>query len=133
MSLKNLETITFPLKKAPTSELIIFSSPQDVPFPIQRVFVVRAHEAVERGGHAHKVCTQLLVCLQGDCWVTMDDGHTRTHIFLNEPHKGILIPPGVWAEQSYGPQSLLMVFADHPYDEDDYMRDYDVFQKKNLN
>jgi dTDP-4-dehydrorhamnose 3,5-epimerase-like enzyme len=120
--------LIFPLKKAPTSELVIFSSPEDVPFPIRRVFVIKAKESVNRGAHAHKACTQLLICLQGRCVVTLDDGEKRERVTLDQPHKGLLIPPGIWAEQAYAAQSLLMVFADQPYDEADYIRDYEAFR-----
>ena len=127
--LSTLQTINFPLKKAAQASLSVYQSPNDVPFPIQRVFVVHAKEACVRGKHAHKACAQLLVCVQGSSDVCVDDGKDRQTYLLDTPEKGLLIPPTLWAEQTYQANSILMVFTDHPYDEDDYIRDYEIFLK----
>lgn len=105
-----------------------------VPFPIKRVFTINAQQSCKRGLHAHKECAQLLVCLTGQCIVTCDDGKDRQSFTLESPEKGLLIPPSIWAEQEYEPNTILMVLTDQLYDESDYIRDYDQFLKyrKNL-
>lgn len=124
----DLKQVSFPFKSQMTSSLTIFSSPSDVPFLIQRVFVIKAEQACKRGSHAHKECNQLLVCLQGECLVTIDDGQSsRQEICLNKPNEGLFIPATLWAEQIYEDHTILMVFADQAYDEADYIRDYQAF------
>jgi UDP-2-acetamido-3-amino-2,3-dideoxy-glucuronate N-acetyltransferase len=119
--------ISFPTHNHQRDCLAIYASPDHVPFPIQRTFVIKVANACTRGKHAHKKCAQLLVCLQGRCVATVDDGQKR-HIFtLDGPEHGLFMPPGLWGEQHYDDNTILMVFADQAYDENDYIRNYKSF------
>ena len=81
-----------------------------------------------RGEHAHKACAQFLICTAGSVRVLADDGHARADILLDSPHKGLLLPPMTWGTQyEYSADAVLLVFASHPYDNDDYIRSYDEF------
>jgi len=103
---------------------------RNVPFTPKRYFIVfdvPNHRI--RGEHAHKVCHQYLLCLQGSCHVICDDGHTRKEYVLNSIQKGLHIPPMVWGIQyKYSADAILLVFASEYYDADDYIRDYSEFQ-----
>jgi hypothetical protein len=49
-------------------------------------------------------------------------------VWLEGPSVGLYLPPMVWAVQyKYSSDALLLVFASHHYDPDDYIRDYDEF------
>ncbi|MFN7662603.1 MAG: sugar 3,4-ketoisomerase [Alphaproteobacteria bacterium] len=124
--LKDFPKIFFPLKKTEQSALSIFEEGV-VPFSIKRVFTIKTQDHCKRGFHAHKECAQLLVCLTGRCTVICDDGESRQSIVLDTPKEGLLIPPSIWAEQDYEPNTILMVLTDHLYDESDYIRDYNEF------
>lgn len=107
----------------------VYSSSDKVPFDIKRVFTVTALEKCNRGAHAHKNCTQLLICIHGECTLTVRDGERVNRFLLNSPKNGILVPPSIWAEQEYNKDTILMVITDRPYEEDDYIRDYNEFLK----
>lgn len=98
-------------------------------FEVARVFAVTAVAAGERRGeHAHKQLNQLLVCLSGVIEVVVDDGEQRQTVTLDSPSRALHLPPGIWAEQTYGgPTTVLMVLCDRPYEESDYIRDYQEF------
>lgn len=100
-----------------------------IPFTPRRWFVVYDVPSREvRGEHAHRVCHQFLVCVHGQVRVAVDDGHRRGEATLDDPTLGIYVPPGVWASQyRYDEDAVLLVLASHPYDPDDYIRDYDTF------
>jgi dTDP-4-dehydrorhamnose 3,5-epimerase-like enzyme len=102
---------------------------EDVPFVAKRWFMVYDVPSREvRGEHAHRMCHQFLVCVSGSVKVAVDDGRHRGEVLLNNPTLGIYVPPMVWGSQfSYEPDSVLLVFASHPYDPDDYIREYDAF------
>lgn len=102
---------------------------KDLPFEPKRCFIVHDVPSSEiRGEHAHKECHQLLFCLSGTIDVLIDDGQDRNKILLNDPAMALHIPPRVWASQlNYSPNSVLLVFASHEYDSDDYIRNYDDF------
>lgn len=108
--------------------LVAYDATTDFQINLRRVFVVTGHEGALRGKHAHKQLTQILICLHGVCRVICDDGLARTEVLLDRPEVVLEIPPGIWAEQHYaGPDSILMVLCDLPFDENDYIRDYDDF------
>jgi len=47
---------------------------------------------------------------------------------LDRPDLGLHLPPRVWGIQyKYSADAVLLVFASHYYDADDYIRDYDQF------
>lgn len=97
---------------------------------LKRIFIVTAGENTLRGKHAHKSLTQLLLCVHGVCEVNCDDGKNKKKFLLNSPIKGLLIPPGIWAEQLYCEQeTTLLVVCDDVYDESDYIRSYERFLK----
>lgn len=128
-SVVDLKLITFPEFKSDFSKLQVFEKKTGIPFDLKRVFVISSEEKISRGNHAHKACFQLMIPLLGMCEVICDDGDTKQIITLNDSTKGLLVPPTIWASQSYEPKSLLMVLSDQVYDESDYLRSYDEFLK----
>jgi dTDP-4-dehydrorhamnose 3,5-epimerase-like enzyme len=100
-----------------------------LPFSPKRVFFVYNVPSVRvRGEHAHKECHEFLVCVCGSIAAIVDDGTNREEFVLDRPWIGIYIPPRVWGIQyKYSSDAVLMVFASHEYDPDDYIRDYDAF------
>ena len=47
---------------------------------------------------------------------------------MDQPWIGLHLPPRVWGIQyKYSADAILMVFASHAYDENDYVRDYGEF------
>jgi dTDP-4-dehydrorhamnose 3,5-epimerase-like enzyme len=108
--------------------LIFIEGKNDIYFSIERVFVVYASLGQIRGQHAHKECSQFLVCLHGEVVVKCNDGKSSSMFLLKNPTQGILIPPGIWAEQVYKEEnSILMVLCDREYNEGDYIRDFNEF------
>lgn len=103
--------------------------PIDVPFVPQRYFLVFDVPGKDvRGEHAHRECRQFLVCARGSVSVVVDDGRRSEEFVLDEPDIGLYVPPMIWAVQyRYSADAVLLVFASHHYDADDYIRDYDRF------
>jgi hypothetical protein len=99
---------------------------KDIPFPIKRVFYLYDIPGGEdRGAHAHKKCHQILIAASGSFEVEMNDGTNKRTVLLNRPYFGLHIPPGIWAvEKGFSSGSICLVIASHPYDEDDYLRNY---------
>lgn len=102
---------------------------EGIPFVPQRWFLVYDVPSREvRGEHAHRACHQFLICISGQVNVAVDDGQRRSEVLLDEPTAGIYVPPRVWASQyRYDADAVLLVLASHPYDPDDYIREYEVF------
>lgn len=100
-----------------------------LPFAVKRFFVVHGVPSREiRGQHAHRKCHQFLVCVRGSCRVIADDGTHRQEFLLDGSSRGLYLPPKTWGVQyDYSADAALLVFASHPYDPDDYIRDYERF------
>lgn len=109
---------------------------KEIPFDITRVFYLYdIPGGVSRGAHAHKECHQFLVAPGGAFEVLIDDATVRRHVQLNRPDMGLHIPPGIWASEiNFSSGSICLVLVSHKFDENDYLRDYQVFcdWKKNL-
>jgi acetyltransferase-like isoleucine patch superfamily enzyme len=103
-----------------------------LPFAPKRYFVVLGVPSKEvRGEHAHRVCKQFLVCLQGSVSVVVDDGKNRQELTLDTPELGLYLPPMVWGIQyKYSEDANLLVMASELYDATDYIRDYDQFLRE---
>lgn len=101
-----------------------------LPFEAVRYFVVfRVPTSGKvRGQHAHRECHQFLSAVRGSISVVVDDGQNRQEVLLDSPSVGLYLPPMVWGIQyKYAQDAVLLVTASHPYDPDDYIRDYEVF------
>jgi dTDP-4-dehydrorhamnose 3,5-epimerase-like enzyme len=127
-SLSDVREIDFPRHGSREDGLTVFQSGAGVPFPIARAFVVNATAGSTRGQHAHKACNQLMVALGGRCEVRCTDGVNTGTYRLEASDRGLLVPAGLWAEETYlDEQCLLLVLCDRPYEESDYLRDYPSF------
>lgn len=102
---------------------------KEIPFIPKRYFTVFGVPTKEvRGEHAHKECQQFLICVSGSCSVLVDDGRNREEYSLDSVDKGIYLPAMTWGVQyKYSKDAVLLVFASHYYDADDYIRDYSTF------
>ena len=101
----------------------------ELPFGCQRIFYTyTVPEGSVRGEHAHKACEQFLIAIRGELHVAVDNGEVRDEIVLDTPSKGLWLPHGCWGEQfSHSSDCILLVLASLPYDNADYIRDYDEF------
>jgi UDP-2-acetamido-3-amino-2,3-dideoxy-glucuronate N-acetyltransferase len=102
---------------------------RELPFVPSRFFVVHHVPSAEvRGEHAHRECHQFLICIKGSVHVLVDDGSNRQEVVLDRPELGLYIPSRIWGTQyKYSEDAALLVFASHPYDANDYIRDYDAW------
>ena len=61
----------------------------------------------------------------------VDDGTHRQEFVLDRPDFGVHVMPMIWGTQyRYSSDAVLLVLASHPYDADDYIRDYDQFLRE---
>jgi hypothetical protein len=101
----------------------------EVPFDIKRVYYLYDVPGGEsRGGHGHKALQQLIVAASGSFDVIVNDGKVKRTISLSRPNMGLLMPPGLWRElDNFSSGSICLVLASLPYDEEDYLRDYQTY------
>lgn len=102
----------------------------DIPFSIKRVYYLYDVPGGEiRGGHAHYCLEQLIVAVSGSFDVVLDDGKNKKTVTLNRPNYGLYIKAGIWRDLvNFSSGAVLLVLASLPYDENDYIRNYDDFK-----
>ena len=70
----------------------------------------------------------MLACLSGRVTVRITDSTTKTEESLSPDGVSLLIPPLLWNSVTFeGPTTVLAVFCDELYEDDDYIRDWDEF------
>ena len=111
--------------------LVIAEAFKEIPFEIKRVFYsFNIPDRKSRGAHAHRKCSQVLIAPSGSFVVEIDDSVSRRRIVMDDPLKGLLVPPGVWAsEMEFEPGAICLVLASDLYDESDYIRSYEEYRK----
>jgi hypothetical protein len=107
---------------------------KELPFKVDRVFWIYDIPAGEsRGAHAHRECHQFIIAASGSFEVEATDGTEKKIFYLNRPFYGLHIPPGIWAhELNFSAGAICLVLTSHPYDDDDYIKEYDEFQRYSL-
>ena len=133
--MKLVKLIELPYHKENNGDLVVVEG-EIIPFSIKRVFNVRQQKGDIRGKHAHRHCSQLLICTNGAVEVKCDDISTTEIYVLDKPNFGLFIPPGIWADQKYiENNTILTVLCDRPFEEADYLRNYEdfkLFSKQNI-
>ncbi|MDR6405345.1 MULTISPECIES: GNAT family N-acetyltransferase [Chryseobacterium] len=113
--------------------LTVVENNSSFPFNVKRVFYLYDIAGGEsRGAHSHKECHQFLIAASGSFEVSLDDGKFKRQVFLNRPDIGLHIPPGIWASEiNFSSGAICLVLASHPYNESDYIRNYEDFLNLN--
>ena len=121
--------IDLPVVSDPRGDLTFVEGGNHVPFEIRRVYYLyNVPVDAERGGHAHRELEQVVFALSGSFRLKIDDGQTKSEYWLRDPRRGVLINRLVWREMdSFSQGAVCMVLASRPYEEADYIRDYDEF------
>jgi dTDP-4-dehydrorhamnose 3,5-epimerase-like enzyme len=125
------EQISIPQIGASDIGYLSFFQDIEIGFPIKRIYYTyEAPKGTKRGFHAHKKLQQLVWCPYGDITIILDNGTSRENVRLDSPSSALFIRQGIWREMIWNRKnSVLCVAASDHYDEEDYIRDYDVFIK----
>lgn len=109
--------------------LSVVENGQMLPFDVKRVYYLYDVPGGEnRGAHAHKELSQLIIAASGSFTVTLDDGKCKRSFFLNRPYQGLYVKPGMWRDlEDFSSGAVCMVLASDVYLASDYIRDYQEF------
>jgi|TARA_Y100000310_G_C20424043_1_gene688107 dTDP-4-dehydrorhamnose 3,5-epimerase-like enzyme len=102
------------------------------PIKIKRIFFSSGTKGYFRGDHAHKKCSQFLVCINGKIKVeTIFKNNKKIFNLFKNKNYGLLLPPMVWNRIFFiDRKSLLAVVCDYKYDnKNEYINNYERFLK----
>ena len=131
-SLDQCRIIELPKIADPRGNLTFIEGNSQIPFDIKRVYYLYdVPGGAERGGHAHKELSQLIIAMSGSFDVILDDGENKKRVHLNRSYQGLYVCPMIWRElDNFSSGSVCLVLASNLYSEDDYFRDKHDFMKK---
>ena len=133
MNENNVKMLEFPQRGDERGHLVIVEGMKDVPFEIKRIFYIYGSDTdVVRGQHANKKSQFVLINVAGKSKVKVKDGEGNEAIYcLNRPHTGIYLPTMVWKDMyDFSEDSVLLVLASTHFDNEEYIRNYEDFQKE---
>ena len=135
MNISNVQIINLPKFLDARGNLSFLEQEKHIPFVIRRTYWLYDVPGGEcRGGHAYKENQEFIVALSGSFDVVLDDGNEKKTYTLNRSYYGLFVPKGLWREmENFSTNSLALVLSSTDYDENDYIRDYDEFQKLKKN
>jgi dTDP-4-dehydrorhamnose 3,5-epimerase-like enzyme len=120
--------IELPRHARANGEVVVAEASAQVPFQIRRMFALTAPAGAKRGHHAHRLCSQFMVCVNGAVDVVCEDGREQKTFMLERRDLALLVPPGLWNTVDFRQSgSVLVVLCDRPYEESDYIRNYAEF------
>lgn len=123
-------SVTLDICGNPDNRLFVVEFSNQLPFRVKRQYLLKSDGFPKRGGHhAHKELWQFLLCIDGSCQLSFEGKGGKFEFLLDTPLQGVLVPPGYWRDYELAPNSSLSVLASEPYDENDYIRDYDAFRE----
>lgn len=106
-----------------------------IPFDIQRTYwIYDVPGGMFRNGHAFRTQHEFIVALSGSFDVVLHDGVEEKRIHLSRSYYGLYVPPMTWRSiDNFSTNSVAMVLSSTLYDENDYIRDFEEFQKLSCN
>ena len=127
--------IDLPKVTDPRGNLSFIQNSDQIPFDIQRTYwIYDVPGGMFRNGHAFRTQHEFIVALSGSFDVVLHDGVEEKRIHLSRSYYGLYVPPMTWRSiDNFSTNSVEMVLSSTLYDENDYIRDFEEFQKLSCN
>ena len=131
MSLESVKVINLPRIEDRRGNLSFIEGNRHIPFVIARTYCIYDVPGGQfRSGHAYYTQQEFIVALSGSFDVVLTDGVQEKTISLNRSYYGIYIPKMIWRQlTNFSTNSLALVLASIPFDESDYIRDFEKYKK----
>lgn len=115
----------------PRGNLTFIENGAQVPFDIQRAYwIYDVPAGEERHGHTFRKASEFIVALSGSFDVVIDTGSGEQRFSLGRSFYGLLVPPMTWRRiDNFSTNSVALVLSSTPYDEADYIRDYNQWKQ----
>lgn len=127
-----VQIIQFPKIADPRGNLTFLQHPQQIPFPIQRVFwTYDVPGGEQRGGHAYLQQHEIIISLSGsfDVVVRYADDSTKT-FSLNRSYFGLWLPPLTWRHmENFSTNAFSLHLSSMGYNQEDYLRDFELYKQ----
>ena len=129
--IKKVKIIDLPKILDPRGNLSFLESNKYIPFEINRTYWIYDVPGGEiRGSHAFKKSHEFIIALSGSFDVTLNDSNKEVNYSLNRSYYGLYVPNMLWRRlENFSTNALALIVSSIPYDNNDYIRNFDVFKK----
>ena len=129
--MEHVKIIQLPKILDPRGNLSFFENSNQIPFDIKRSYWIYDVPGGEiRGSHAFKKSTEFIIALSGSFDVVLNDGSLEKKFSLNRSYYGLYVPSLLWRRlENFSTNSLALIVSNVVYDENDYIRNFEVFKK----
>ena len=105
----------------------------ELPFDVKRVFWISgvpSDKSVNRGEHAHKTNTQILVSVKGSFWVKAEWAGRDDEFCLGEGGPALYVPTLTWIDLcDFSPNAVCVVLCSEEYKPESYLREKDEYHE----
>lgn len=131
MTINKVELIDIPRFLDDRGNLSFFQNDAQIPFKIERVYwIYDVPGGAHRGGHSYFNLQEVIIALSGSFDVVVDDGNESKIFTLNRSYNALYIPKMIWRRlENFSTNAVALIAASEKYNESDYIRDYNHFQK----
>ncbi|MFA9213150.1 MAG: FdtA/QdtA family cupin domain-containing protein [Candidatus Methylacidiphilales bacterium] len=128
------QIIQLPKFLDPRGNLSFIEDDNHIPFKIERTYWIYDVPGGEvRGAHAYQTLQEFIVALSGSFDVVLHDGKQEHRFHLNRSYYGLYVPKMYWRSmENFSTNSVAMILADQPYNEKDYIRNFEFFKQSIL-
>lgn len=111
--------------------LSFVESEKHIPFSIERTYwIYDVPGGEERGGHAYKTLNEFIIALSGSFDVVLHNGKEEQRFRLNRSYYGLYVPQLYWRSmENFSTNSVAVILASQHYNQAEYIRSFDEFQK----
>lgn len=124
-----IRIIDLPKIEDDRGNLSLIEGENHISFKINRVYWIYDVPGGEyRGSHAFKESEEFIVALSGSFDVILHNGKEEKKFSLNRSYYGLYVSKLHFRRlENFSTNSLALILASTPYDENDYIRDFDEF------
>ncbi|MFD1316852.1 sugar 3,4-ketoisomerase [Namhaeicola litoreus] len=124
--------IELPRLLDPRGNLSFFEDENQIPFKIKRAYwIYDVPGGGKRGLYAFRKSEVFIIAMSGSFDIVINNGPVEFKYSLNRSYYGLYIPPMNWLKmENFSTNSQALVVSSIIYDENDYIRDFEVFKKE---
>lgn len=134
MDLSKPQIIQLPKVIDERGNLTFLQNQDQIPFLVKRVFWIYDVPGGEyRGGHANNTQQELIIALSGSFDIVVKDKFGSEQKFcLNRSYFGLYLPANTWRHmENFSTNSVSMHVCSTEFEEEDYVRDFQIFKTLN--
>lgn len=111
------------------SGMVVIENLQNYKFICKRLYIINTESKSDRGYHGHKKLGQIFICIKGSANIKIVGNKFNKIFKLSNKAEALYLPSGYWRELTIQKNTSLIVMASEPFNEKDYMRNFEDYKK----